>query len=70
MNLVWVGFLGALLLVLVRRHGWEYLPVIVLVGIGRWYALRDGYGDLSVDGVAPASVAGVWLAYSLGVKTV
>ena len=31
MTLVWTGFIALLVLKLIRRHGWEYVPVLLIV---------------------------------------
>jgi len=60
MGSLWVVFFGFLLVALVRRHGWEYVPVVIFLGIARWYV-----SDLAIAGAANGlsllSFAGVWL---------
>ena len=56
----WIAFFAMLLVALVRRHGWEYVPVVIFLGIGQWYA-----SDLAISNVAEGasllSFAGVWV---------
>ena len=49
-----------LLVALVRRHGWEYVPLVIFLGVGRWYASDLAISEIA-DGVSPLSFAGVWL---------
>ncbi len=60
MNFLWVGFLSLLVIKLVKRHGWEYVPVLMLVAGVRWYAGDHLMGGLA-DGLTLTSIAGVWL---------
>lgn len=60
MSIAWIAFLGLLILRLVRRHGWEYVPVLLLIAGVRWYAGGDVQAGLA-DGLTLASVAGVWV---------
>lgn len=60
MTLVWIAFLGLLMIKLIRRHGWEYVPVLFIVAGARWYA-GDEIAAGMADGLTLASVAGVWV---------
>ena len=59
-TILWMGFLALLVLKLIRRHGWEYVPLLLLVAGVRWYA-GDHIQAAMADGLTLASVAGVWL---------
>ena len=56
----WIAFFAMLLVALVRRHGWEYVPVVIFLGIGQWYASDLAISDIA-DGVSLLSFAGVWV---------
>ena len=60
MTAVWLALLGLLVVALVRRHGWEYVPLVVLIGVGRFFASSMAVGNMA-DGLALVSFAGVWL---------
>ena len=60
MGSLWLVFFVFLLVALVRRHGWEYVPVIVFLGIGRWYVSDLAIAD-AANGISVLSFAGVWL---------
>ena len=60
MPTLWIGFFAMLLVALVRRHGWEYVPLVLFLGVGRWYASDLAISDIA-DGVSLLSFAGVWL---------
>lgn len=60
MDAVWLGSLGLMLLTLIRRHGWEYVPVLLFLGVGRWYASGLSLG-LAADGLTLFAFAGVWV---------
>lgn len=60
MTIAWVAFLGLLVVKLVRRHGWEYVPILLLIAGIRWYAGDQVQAGLA-DGLTLASVAGVWM---------
>ena len=49
-----------MLLTLIRRHGWEYVPVLLFLGVGRWYASGLSLG-LAADGLTLFAFAGVWV---------
>ena len=57
---LWITFFAMLLVALVRRHGWEYVPVVIFLGVGRWYASNMAISDVA-DGVSLLSFAGVWV---------
>ena len=59
MEVIWIGTFALLAISLIRRHGWEYVPIVILLGIGRWYGTEMGAGGLA-DGVTLASFAGIW----------
>ena len=58
-DVLWVGVFALLAIALVRRHGWEYVPIVILLAGGRWYASGMAVGGLA-DSVTLASLAGVW----------
>ena len=60
MQTLWIGFFVMLLVALVRRHGWEYVLLVLFLGVGRWYASDLSISDIA-DGVSLLSFAGVWL---------
>ena len=60
MGSLWIVFFGFLLVALVRRHGWAYVPVVIFLGIGRWY-VSDLDISGAVNGLSLLSFAGVWL---------
>ena len=60
MSFLWIGFLALLALKLISRHGWEYVPVLLIVAGVRWYA-GDNVQAGMADGLTLASVAGVWV---------
>jgi len=59
MTFMWGGLVGLFLLRLIKRHGWEYVPVILLA-LGAWWYLGSNAG-LAGDGVLIAAVSGVHL---------
>ncbi len=60
MTAMWIALFGLLAVALVRRHGWEYVPLVLLLGVGRFYASGMAIGDFA-DGLTLVSFAGVWL---------
>ena len=60
MTAIWIALLAILVVALVRRHGWEYAPLVILIGVGRFYASGMAIGEMT-DGLALVSFAGVWL---------
>ncbi len=58
-DVIWIGVFALIALSLIRRHGFEYVPVIILLGVGRWYT-----SGMAVEGLAEsvtlASFAGIW----------
>ena len=60
MGVVWLPVFGLLVLALVRRHGWEYVPLVVLVAASRWYAEANQIGALG-DGLALVGVSAIWV---------
>ncbi len=60
MDMVWYGVFALLACGLVKRHGWEYVPLVIFLGVGRWYTTEMAIGDM-VDGLTLASFAGVWV---------
>ena len=60
MTAIWIALFGLLAFALVRRHGWEYVPLVLLLGVGRFYASGMVIGDFA-DGLTLVSFAGVWL---------
>lgn len=60
MAALWFGFFAMLLMAMVRRHGWEYVPLVIFLGVGRWYTSDLAIIDVA-DGLSLLSFAGVWL---------
>ena len=60
MTAIWIALLAILVVALVRRHGWEYAPLVILIGVGRFYASGMAIGEMT-DGLALVSFAGVRL---------
>ena len=60
MAFVWVAFLVLLMIKLIRRHGWEYIPVLLIVAGVRLYTGDTVPGGIA-DALALVSVAGIWL---------
>ncbi len=62
MTVVWIGTFAFLIIALIRRHGWEYVPLVILIGLGRWYVSASGLavGSLA-DIVTLILIAGVWV---------
>ena len=60
MALTWLGFSGLFVIALVRRHGWEYVPIVVLIAFGRWYISGRPTGG-SADLLALLSFAALWM---------
>ena len=58
-DVLWVGVFTLLAIALIRRHGWEYVPIVILLAGGRWYTSGMGIGSLA-DSVTLASFAGIW----------
>lgn len=61
MTAIWIALLALLVVALVRRHGWEYVPLVILIGVGRFYVSEMAISDIA-DGLSLVSFAGVWLA--------
>ncbi len=57
MTLLWFAVVTLYLVVVVRSHGWEYTPLIAIVGVAVWLAATNGYTALAV--VMTASLVGV-----------
>ena len=45
MTAIWIALLALLVVALIRRHGWEYVPLVILIGVGRFYASEMAIGD-------------------------
>ena len=60
MALTWLGFSGLFVIALVRRHGWEYVPIVVLIAFGRSYLSGRPIGQ-SADLLALVSFAALWM---------
>ena len=60
MMLLWCGFIGLFVLRLIKRHGWEYVP-IVLLAFGAWWYFGNRAPAALRDGVLPTAVTGVHL---------
>ncbi len=53
MTLLWCGFIGLFVLRLIKYHGWEYVPLVLLV-FGTWWQwepFSDGMLLTAVSGV-------------------
>lgn len=61
MQLLWVASLSLFVVTIIRRHGWEYVPLVVLLGVARWYTDTRQYGGALADGFFLASIAAVWM---------
>ncbi len=60
MGVVWLPVFGLLALALVRRHGWEYVPLVVLLAASRGYAETQQIGALG-DGLALVGMSAIWV---------
>jgi len=60
MTVVWFGFVGLFVLRLIKHHGWEYVPLMLLVLGTWWYFGSDGSAGLR-DGAMLAAIASVHL---------
>lgn len=60
MMLAWGGFVGLFILRLIRRHGWEYVP-IVLLAFGAWCYFGPQTHGLLRNGVLLTAITGVHL---------
>ena len=63
MGTVWLASFALLLVGLIRRHGWEYVPLVVFLGLGRWWASDLAFSEVA-DGLSLLSFAGVWIVSS------
>ncbi len=58
MTLLWSAFIGLFVLRLIKRHGWEYVPLVVFA-FGVWmYAGSHGHSGVG-DPLLLAATAGV-----------
>ena len=55
---IWFAFFGLFGIVLIRRYGWEYVPLVALLAATRWYT----GGGVPADGVVLVGAATVWIA--------
>ena len=60
MMLASCGFVGLFILRLIKRHGWEYVPVVLLAFAASWYFGSHGPAGLG-DGILFSAIAGVHL---------
>ena len=60
MGTVWLALFGLLLVIVVRRHGWEYVPLVIFLGVGRWYVSGMAIG-VTADGLSIVAFAGLWV---------
>lgn len=60
MMLALCGFIGLFVLRLIRRHGWEYVPV-VLLAFGAWFYFGSHAPGLLGDGLLFTALTGVHL---------
>ena len=61
MMLAWSGFITLFIFRLIGRHGWEYVPVVLLAFGAWWYFGRRAPGLLG-DGLLFTALASVHLA--------
>lgn len=54
MTVLWCGFIGLFILRLVKNHGWEYVPLVLLV-FGTWWQW-----DQFSDEMLLAAISGVY----------
>ena len=60
MMLLWCGFVGLFILRLIKRHGWEYVPIVLLAFGASWYFGNQAAAGLA-DGMLLTAVTGVHL---------
>ena len=60
MLLAMSGFVSLFILRLIKRHGWEYVPVVLVAFAASWYFGGLGSAGLA-DGVLFSAIAGVHL---------
>ena len=60
MGSLWVVFFAFLTVALVRRHGWEYVPVVIFLGFARWYVSDLAIAEVA-NGLSLLSFAGIWI---------
>ena len=58
MMALWLGFVGLFILRLIRRHGWEYVPIVLLAFGAWWYFGNHGAGAFR-DGMLLTAIGGV-----------
>ncbi len=60
MTLLWSGFVGLFILRLIKRHGWEYVPIVLFAFGAWWYFGSHAPGGLG-DGLMLTAITGVHL---------
>ena len=60
MTLLWFGVSFGFVVRLIRRHGWEYVPLVLLAYGARLYDIDPGQA-LIWDGLALSTMAGIWI---------
>lgn len=60
MMLASCGFVGLFVLRVIRRHGWEYVPVVLLAFAASWHFGSPGSVGLG-DGMLLSAIVGVHL---------
>lgn len=58
MTLLWFSVFGGFVVRLIRQHGWEYVPLVVLSFAARVY---DPGQALIWDSLALATMGGIWI---------
>ena len=56
---MWCGFVGLFLVRLIKRHGWEYVPLVLFAVVAGWYHGNQATGGLE-DGILLSTLAGVY----------
>ena len=62
------GFIGLFVLRLIKRHGWEYIPLLLLV-FGGWFYLGNHGQAALADAALLTAVAGVHLVTRKEIRT-
>ena len=65
MTLLWYGFIGTFVLRLIKRHGWEYVPLVLLAFVAWVYMGSHGQSGVG-DPLLLTATAGVHLVTRKG----
>ena len=57
--ILWCGFVGLFLMPLIKRHGWEYVPLVLFAFSAWWYLGNQATAGLE-DGILLSTLAGVY----------